>query len=436
VAAYRGGYLPEERRQIETGLRRGDLLAVVATNALELGIDIPSLDAVVMAGWPSTRASFWQQAGRAGRGSSDGLAILIAAANPFDAFIVENPHVLFDEPLEANIFDPFNPYVLAPHICAAAEEHPLTDADIALFSESMVSLVEQLVQRGVLRKRVNGWFWVADFSAAALTSLRSDGGSLRLIDGASGAVIGEMDFAKRFTHAHPGAVYVHQGKTFRVTDMDENDHVALLSEDQLNYRTVANSSMALSVTSVSEEKLMPSGVGWHHGSVDITTKVTSYTRLAMPDLDRIDTVPLDFPSETMSTHASWWTLPDEIVSSLSLKADELAGGLHGAEHAMIGMLPLLATCDRWDLGGLSTPLHSDTGLPTVFVHDAAGGVGFAARGYEQHRMWMTTTAQVLRDCPCESGCPGCIQSPKCGNGNQVLNKAAALALLEAAVAGT
>ncbi|GIG29835.1 DEAD/DEAH box helicase [Cellulomonas marina] len=435
VAAYRGGYLPEERRALEAAVRTGRIRALATTNALELGVDISGLDAVLLAGWPGTRVSLWQQAGRAGRAGADGLVALVAREDPLDTYLVTHPEAVLDAPVEATVFDPGNPYVLAPHLCAAAQELPVRSEELDLFGPRAAGLLDVLVAQGALRRRASGWYWTHAEQAARLTDLRGTGGDpVRVIEAATGRVLGTVDAASADAQVHDGAVYVHQGESFVVERLELADAVALVTRRDVDYGTWAR---WVTTTEVVETARSTSWgpVTWSFGMVDVTTQVLGYQRKRIPDLQVVGGDDLDLPARTLRTASVWWSVPAEVLLEAGVTVELTPGALHAAEHCAIGVLPLLATCDRWDLGGLSTALHADTGRATVFVHDAfPGGAGFAERGYELAERWLTATRDVLATCPCPSGCPACVQSPKCGNGNDPLEKAAALRLLDVVLA--
>jgi DEAD/DEAH box helicase domain-containing protein len=428
VAAYRGGYLPEERRALEGALRSRQLLGLAATSALELGIDIAGLDAVVMSGWPGTRASFWQQAGRAGRRGAPSLAVLVAADDPLDTYLLSHPELIFETPVEACVLDPENPYVLGPHLAAAAAELPLTRDDVAWFGPTVPALAEQLVAGGVLRRRPTGWFWARPERPSDHLQLRDAGQAVQIVDSRSGRVLGTVDEDRALTTVHAGAVYVHQGQPHVVTDLDLEAAVALVVAGDPGWSTRARSESTFAIRS--EEATEVWGAArLQTGRVEVTTRVTSFQRV-LPTGEVVGTHPLDLPERSLLTQAVWWTLPEEELALAGLADDDVPGALHAAEHASIGMLPLLATCDRWDLGGVSTALHPDTGLPTVMVYDGhPGGAGFARRGFREAASWFTATLDLVRACSCQAGCPACVQSPQCGSGNEPLDRAGAVAVL-------
>lgn len=431
VASYRGGYLPEERRAIEQQLRAGDLLGLAATNALELGIDVSGLDAVLMAGFPGTRAALWQQVGRAGRGARDAAAVLVARDDPLDTYLVHHPEALFGRPVEASVFDESNPYVLGPHLCAAAQEQALTEADLPLFGPTARDVVDQLVAAGLLRRRSHGWFWTDRRRAADLADIRSAGGRpVQLVEAGTGRVVGTVDAGSAHGTAHPGAVYLHRGETYLVTSLDLEESVAVIERAEPDHTTSAREVTDITIVAEREH------TAWGRcrlsvGEVAVSHQVVSYLLRRQPGGEVVGEEPLDLPERTLRTTAVWWSVPDDVLADSGIDPGDLPGAAHAAEHCSIGLLPLFATCDRWDIGGVSTARHPDTGVLTVFVHDGhPGGAGFAERGYRTAHAWLTATREAIVSCECETGCPSCIQSPKCGNQNNPLDKAGAARLLE------
>ncbi|MGW7022590.1 DEAD/DEAH box helicase [Streptomyces decoyicus] len=430
VAAYRGGYLPEERRALERALHNGDLLGLAATTALELGVDVSGLDAVVIAGYPGTRASLWQQAGRAGRSGQGALAVLVARDDPLDTYLVHHPEALFDQPVESTVLDPDNPYVLAPHLCAAAAELPLTESDFVLFGPAAGGLMPQLEAANLLRRRARAWHWTRRERAADLTDIRGQGGPpVQIVEAGTGRLLGTVDAAAAHTTVHDGAVHLHQGRTHVVQHLDLADNVALVEEASPPYSTTARDTTAIAVLETDTE--IPWGDGrLCFGSVEVTNQVVSFLRRKLITGEILGETKLDLPPRTLRTRAVWWTVTEDQLDAARVNPEQLGGALHAAEHASIGMLPLFATCDRWDIGGVSIPLHPDTLLPTVFVYDGhPGGAGFAERAFHTAAAWLTATRDAIASCECEAGCPSCIQSPKCGNGNDPLHKRGAIRLL-------
>src|SRR5665647_79168 len=434
VAAYRGGYLPEERRELEQRLRSGALRGLAATNALELGIDVSGLDAVLLAGWPGTRASLWQQAGRAGRTGSRSLAILVAGDVPLDTYLVHHPAALFDQPVEAAVLDPHNPYVLAPHLAAAAAELPLTEADAQVFGPTMLGLLEVLVARGLLRRRPGGWFWTRPERATDHVSLRGSGETVRIVERSTGRVLGTVDGPAAHSSVHTGAVYVHQGQPYVVAHYDVEDSIAAVVAGDPGWSTHARSVSGFDIGRI-EQSQEWGPVELCFGSVDVRSQVTSFLRM-LPGGEVLGEHPLDLPERSLHTKAVWWTMTEGMLDAAGVPESSIPGAAHAAEHAAIGMLPLVATSDRWDIGGVSTALHPDTGRPTILVYDGhPGGAGFAERGFRAARIWLTATRDAILACECAKGCPSCVQSPKCGNGNEPLDKVGAIALLTAVLAG-
>lgn len=430
VAAYRGGYLPEERRELEAALRSGRLLGVATTNALELGIDVHGLDAVILAGFPGSRAAMWQQFGRAGRRGEDALAILVARDDPLDTYLVNHPEVLLGSPVETNVFDPSNPHILAPHLCAAAAELPITAADFPLLGPRTEETLAALTETRLLRRRPRGWFWTDTRRASDLADIRSSGGHpVQLVEQGSGTVLGTIDAASAPAMVHPGATYLHQGRGFVVDELDLTEGVALLHREEPTYFTTARSVSDIRIlTTTTSRKWGPATL--HFGDVEVSSQVVSYLKRRHGSGEVIAEIALDQPAQTLETTAVWWTLPDEALVASGLTSADLPGAAHAAEHASIGLLPLFATCSRWDIGGVSTAHHPDTGQLTIFVHDGyPGGAGFAERGYQAAEAWLTATREAIASCTCTDGCPSCVQSPKCGNQNNPLDKAGALLLL-------
>ncbi|WP_374202478.1 DEAD/DEAH box helicase [Nocardioides sp. CFH 31398] len=433
VAAYRGGYLPEERREIEAALRSGRLTGLAATTALELGIDVSGLDAVLVAGFPGTRAALWQQVGRAGRAGGDALGVLVARDDPLDTYLVTHPEALFGRPVEASVFDPANPYVLGPQLAAAAGELPLTAPDLELFGPGARDAIRSLCEAGLLRRRPRGWFWsgtTADGRPCDLADLRSTGGAaVSLVETGTGRVVGTVDGDRAHSTVHPGAVYVHRGERWLVDDLDLEGHAATMARADPPYSTSAREVTDIQVVEESEAQRWGS-CRLAHGTVEVSHQVVSFLRRRDPGGEVLGEEPLDLPVRTHRTHAVWWTVPDDVLDAAGLAEVDRPGAAHAAEHCAIGLLPLFATCDRWDIGGVSTARHPDTGELTVFVHDGRpGGAGFAERGYAAARAWLSATRETILACRCESGCPSCVQSPKCGNQNNPLDKHAAADLL-------
>lgn len=430
VAAYRSGYLRQDRRALENDLRDGVLLGVAATNALELGIDIAGLDAILLCGYPGTLASLWQQSGRAGRGEVPALAILVARDDPLDTYLVHHPEAVFSRPVEATVLDPANRYILGPHLLCAAFEHRLAESDVELFGgEVAEELLDEFAGAKLLRRRKTGWFYTArDRPEVGLRG--GVGPPIDVIDTDSGELLGTVDTGSAHTLVHPGAVYLHQGSSYLVESLDEADGCAFVASARPEWSTYPRDTTDLRILKL--RRYVDAGpVGLCYGDVEVTNQVVSYQRRKLPGGEFMDEVPLALPPRTLRTVAVWWTIGESALLDAGLSKADIPGALHAAEHAAIGLLPLVATCDRWDIGGLSTAGHADTGVPTVFVYDGHhGGAGFAERGYTAWRDWLSATRDAIVACGCENGCPSCVQSPKCGNGNDPLDKAGALAVLK------
>ena len=427
VAAYRAGYLPEERRALEAALADGSLMGVAATNALEL--------AVVLAGFPGTLASLWQQAGRAGREGLGALAVFVARDDPLDTYLVHHPEAVFGRPVEATVLDPENPYVLGPQLCCAAAELALTEEDLPLFGEAAArAVLPDLVRRGLLRHRPTGWYWTA--RQRPDVDIRGTGGEpVRVVESGTGRVLGTVDAGASHTTVHPGAVYLHQGISYVVDELDLEDAVALVHEEEPPWSTFARDTTDIRVVSTLRERDL-GDLTVHHGTVDVTNQVVSYLRRRHLSGEVLDETPLDLPARQLRTRAVWYTLSPAALERAAIEPADVPGSAHAAEHAAIGLLPLFATCDRWDIGGVSTALHQDTGRMTIFVYDGhPGGAGFAARGYDTVEAWLRATRDAVAACECETGCPSCVQSPKCGNGNEPLDKPGAVRLLDTALSG-
>ena len=430
VAAYRGGYLPEERRALEAGLLDGSIMGVAATSALELGIDVSGLDAVVIAGWPGTLASLWQQAGRAGRSAGESLAVFVARDDPLDTYVVTHPETIFGRPMETIVLDPSNPYVLTAHLEQAARERPLVDADLELFGPTAADCVSSLVSSGQLRRRPTGWY--ATLLTGDPIDIRGTGGSpVQLVEASSGRLLGSCDGGSAHSQVHEGAVYIHQGRTYSVLSLDLDDNAALLEASSPEWTTTARDVTAFSLLDVRASREC-GPVSASFGSIEVTNQVVSYLKRRLRSGEVLGEVALDLPPRVLRTVGVWWTVTDELAEACLGPDGDLPGALHAAEHAAIGLLPLHATCDRWDIGGVSIACHPDTGKPTVLVYDGqVGGAGFSERGFDKLPEWLGSTLEAVRSCECPAGCPSCVQSPKCGNGNDPLSKDGAVALLSA-----
>lgn len=439
IAAYRAGYTPEQRRQIEADLFSGKLIGVTATNALELGIDVGGLDAAVLVGYPGTIASLWQQAGRAGRGSEPSLAVLIGQDNPLDQYFMRHPADLFGRPHEHALIDPDNLYVLERHLPCAAVEVPLTNLatadrfdDEALFGPGFVPAMVRLEQQGALEFYGDRWTYHGALPhPAEAVNLRSMGGSrFALLDEArQNRILEEIESSSAPQRVHPGAVYLHQGESYLVTRFDAELGFAVLRPAEVDYYTTPREWSDVRIIRSLQHRPIPGGYAYF-GQVRTTSQVIGYRRLRHYSEEVLGEEMLELPQTTFETAALWWDVAPEIAAACQRRGLDFLGGIHAAEHACIGILPLFAMCDRWDIGGLSTPRHADTDTAQIFIYDGfPGGVGIAERGFADLPALWRATYEVIAACPCEAGCPSCIQSPKCGNNNQPLDKAAAKLIL-------
>jgi len=431
LAPYRAGYTPEQRREIERRLVEGELLGVAATDALELGIDIGLLDCAISVGFPGTVASLRQQWGRAGR-RGHGLALMIATEDALDQYFMHEPDALLRRKVEAAILDHANPRVLDGHVLSAAYEAPLDDADRATLGDAALERAALLPE---LKRTPAGFVYAGkDFPAARIPLRSSTPDAVTVVDAETGSLLGLVELERAYSTVHDGAVYLHLGEPYLVRTLDLQARHALVDPFRGDWYTMAKRE---SETSILEERRRERRLGLElcFGAVAVTEQVVAYQRKRISTQETIDLVALDLPETTFETEAVWYVPSDAQLEGFDA-LPKLLGSLHAAEHSMIALLPLWAMCDRWDIGGLSTNLHFETGRPTVFIYDGhAGGVGIAERGFDVFEGWVEDTARLLERCPCERGCPSCVQSPKCGNLNEPLDKAGALTLLRRLLSG-
>jgi DEAD/DEAH box helicase domain-containing protein len=426
LTPYRAGYTPEQRREIERRLVEGDLLGVTATDALELGIDIGLLDCAISVGFPGTVASLRQQWGRAGRRGA-GLAVLVASEDALDQFFAREPDALLSRRVEAAIVDHTNPRILDPHVLSAAFEAPLDEADADVLGPQALERAAALAE---LEKTAAGFVWKGRDYPAARVSLRSgDAEAFTVVDTSTGSLLGLVEREKAYSTVHEGAVYLHLGEQYLVETLDHDARVALVRPATVDWYTQVKKETETTIEEA-ERVEHRAGVDLHWGRVSVSEQVVGYAKKAVHDGSTLDVVPLLMPETTFETEAIWFS-PDTALLEQLDEMPKLLGALHAAEHTLIALLPLWAMCDRWDIGGLSTNVHYQTGRPTIFVYDGhAGGVGITARGFESFEGWVEDTVALLRQCPCTAGCPSCVQSPKCGNLNDMLDKGGARTLLE------
>jgi DEAD/DEAH box helicase domain-containing protein len=440
VASYRAGYLPEDRNALERALLDGQLRGLATTNALELGIDIAGLDAVVMAGFPGTVTSFWQQAGRSGRRGQGALVVLVARDDPLDTYLVHNPAALLDKPIERVVIDPANPYILGPQLLCAATELPVDDAEVRTWGAEDVA--DRLVDDGLLRRRSGKYYPAPGINPHPAVDIRGPtGGQIVIVEGDTGRLLGTAGAGQAAASVHPGAVYLHQGESYVVDALDFDEGMAFVHGEDPGYATFARELTDIAVTGVGERRVFgPVTLGLV--PVSVTNRIVGYLRRRLTG-EVIDFVELGMPPYTLATTAVMYTITPEALHRNGIDLLRIPGSLHAAEHAAIGLLPLVASCDRGDIGGLSAAVGPEStqeagGLPSVFVYDGyPGGAGFAEQGFRQANTWLGATVAAIEACECPSGCPSCVQSPKCGNGNEPLDKAGAvqvLRLVQAALA--
>ena len=452
IAPYRAGYTPAQRREIEARLAAGDLLAVVATDALELGIDIGHLDAAICVTFPGTVASLRQMWGRAGR-RSEGLAVYVAGADALDQFFCRHPEEFLERPVEAAILDHENDRIQLGHLLAAAYELPLSEADAAVFGGRWRERAEALVSAGELRRGREDRYLPrsARFPAGDISLRSASADSVAVVDAASGELLGAVEAERAFTTVHPGAVYLHLGRSYEVRELDLKARRAIVDPFDGDWYTQPKSETEVYIermlaksddpvaAGISQKEGSPPAPGLElsFGEVSVTQQVIAFQRKSLSDHEVIDMVALDLPETNFPTQALWYVLGDELVGPTALPPEILLGALHATEHGQIAVLPLLAMCDRWDIGGLSTNVHFQTGRPTIFIYDGhPGGVGIARRGFDLFGRLVADAAKLIGECPCSDGCPSCVQSPKCGNLNEPLHKQGALELMTQMLAGT
>ena len=425
LAPYRAGYTPAQRREIEARLVSGDLLGVSATDALELGIDIGSLDCAISVGFPGTVSSLRQQWGRAGR-RGHGVAVLVASEDALDQYFMREPETLLSRTVEAAILDGANPRVLDGHVLAAAFEGPLDAADAETLGPEALERAPLLPE---LKRTDAGYVWAGRDYPAARVMLRSgEPDSFTVVEGEEGTVLGLVERSRAYSTVHEGAIYLHLGEQYRVRALDLEARTAVVTPARVDWYTQAKKETQ---TAIEEPLRLESrlGLALHFGRVSVTEQVVAYQRKSISGGDTLETVPLALPETSFETEAVWFSPTAAQLEGID-EMPRLLSALHAAEHSLIALLPLWAMCDRWDIGGLSTNVHFQTGLPTIFVYDGhSGGVGITERGFERFEGWVEDTARMLAGCPCAAGCPSCVQSPKCGNLNEYLDKEAALTLL-------
>jgi DEAD/DEAH box helicase domain-containing protein len=436
VQPYRAGYTPQQRREIERRLFAHELDAVIATQALELGIDVGTLDVSLVIGFPGTVTSLRQRWGRAGR-ASHGWVVLVAGQDALDQYFMREPERLLSRAVEEAIIDLHNPHISARHLEAAAYERPITPRDEKYYGTQGLISAERLAAAGRLRRREGGLVWAQPYSPAADTGLRAAGNEqFVIVETLQGEIIGSVERERVFRFAHPGAVYLHLGNTYLVKRLDLEERTVLVEAFDGAYYTQVKSDKNVLVAGQTDSRSLP-GASLHFGELEVSEQVIAYQKRDMNDRRVIDTIDLDLPEQTFTTQAFWLAIAQRLLEDAQLDPSEAgqsttSGALHAAEHGLIALLPLYAMCDRWDIGGLSTPWHWQIDTAGIFVYDGyPGGIGLTRRGYDAFESLAADTRTMIAGCPCESGCPSCVQSPKCGNLNEPLSKTGAVALLDA-----
>lgn len=425
VTAYRAGYLPQERRDIENKLKNKNLIGVVSTIALELGIDIGSLDSVIISGYPGTVISTWQQAGRAGRSNSDSLVTLVAFQNPLDQYFMKHPDDFFGRSHEQAIIDLHNRYISLGHIMCAASELPMNDTDKQFFTELLEESIQALEQEKLVRKTPRGWVYSGTARTTEVVNLESISNKTVTVL-CNGKLLETLPLNKAYEEAHAGAVLLHQGETYLCEDLDLDQLISKVRQENVSYYTEALKDVDVAIKKTYEES--NTGIRLGLGELSITEIYHTYLTKTYDEV--IKRLPVNLPPLSFSTVGLWFIVPDKIREEIESQGLDFAGGLHAVEHAMIAMSPIFAMCDRWDVGGLSTPLHPDTGEATIFIYDGfEGGIGISETLHSKIISLWEKTLELIENCECKDGCPSCIYSPKCGNENEPLDKKAAKIIL-------
>ena len=431
IRAYRAGLLPEERRQIEAQLASGDLLAVITTSALELGIDIGDLDLCLLVGYPGSVISTWQRGGRVGRSGQDSALILIAGQDALDQYFMRNPHDFIDREPESAVVNPFNPQIMTQHLECAAAELTLEADDAMLDTKNADTVLAGLENEGLLLKSADAKeFYARRKTPHRDVDLRGAGNRFQIINTKTDMLIGEIDDYRVFRETHPGAVYLHQGETFIVDHLDLKKHTASVSKARVNYYTRVRGHKLTEIIKSEEHKFV-----WrtevHRGILKVTDQVTEYEVWRVQSKTLQDRISLDLPPQIFETQGLWYQIPEQLQRKCESSHFDLMGVLHAIEHAAIGIFPLLVMADHHDVGGMSTDFHPQVGTAAIFIYDGIpGGAGLTQQAFLYARRLFEYTLKAIRDCPCESGCPSCVQSPQCGSGNRPMDKKGAIFILE------
>jgi DEAD/DEAH box helicase domain-containing protein len=431
ISAYRAGFLPRERREIEARLTNGELLAVISTSALELGIDIGDLDLCILVGYPGSIVSTWQRGGRVGRSGQDSALILIAGEDALDQFYMRNPGDFMNRPPESAVINPYNTQILAKHLECAAAELPLKSGEPMITDKNVVPTLELLEGTGILLRSADGSIL---YSRSKIphrhVDIRGSGDRFQIIDRSTGESRGEIDEFRAFRETHPGAVYLHRGDTYIVDSLDLNSSTINVSRAAVDYYTQVRGFKETQILETFTEK--PAwGAMVCLGRLKVTDQVTEYEIRRIHGKHVIKTVMLELPPQVFETEGMWFQIPQGIYDAVESKGLDFMGGIHAMEHAAIGIFPLLVMADRNDLGGLSTPYHPQVNSAAVFIYDGVpGGAGLNREAFERADSLLSSTLDTIQGCNCDSGCPSCVQSPKCGSGNRPIDKTAATFILE------
>jgi DEAD/DEAH box helicase domain-containing protein len=433
ISSYRAGFMPEERRHIERKLASGELLGVVSTSALEMGIDVGTLDICLLVGYPGTIINTWQRGGRVGRAGRESMVILIAKPDALDQYFMKHPDDLFERPYEAALLDPDNPYVVDAHLPCAAAEMPLTCKDETFWSKDFSARIGSLEAAGVLHRSAEGepaWF-TSRKNPHLSVDIRSTGETYTIFEKETGQAIGTVDGFRAFKECHPGAIYLHMARQYVIENLALDSKDIIATGSRLNYFTRPRSEKETEILQVHRSR--PAGQFIvREGRLKVTEWVTGYEKRALPGQELIGVFPLEFPPLTFETVGFWMEIDQTIKDYVEKQGLHFMGGIHAIEHAAIGIFPLFALCDRNDLGGICYPYHPQLEKSAIFIYDGhPGGVGLAQKGYEIVEELLDKTLDHLKSCTCEEGCPSCIHSPKCGSGNKPLDKAAAVLILNA-----
>ena len=425
LSSYRAGFLPEERREIEKQLFSGELLGVISTSALELGIDVGDLDLCVLVGYPGSIMATWQRGGRVGRAFRKSAIVLIAQEDALDQHFMRQPDDFFAREPESAILNPENPTISSQHLHCAAAELPLTANEQLLKNERVHYELQQLVQRGILLETATGGTWIATRKyPQRLMTIRGGGEQMDIIDGNSGEIIGEIDNSRALKECHPEAIYLHRSRTWVVQKLDIEGKEVVALEQSPQYFTRPTVEKQTEILEVYEVK-QSFGVQVSFGRVRVRERVTGYQKRNNRTQKLISTTPLDLPEQSIETEGVWIEIDHSLVAKMEKHKYHFMGAIHALEHAMIALFPLLVLCDRNDIGGISCPLHEQTERATVFIYDGyAGGVGLAKEAFAKIDTLLKQTESTVSLCPCKTGCPSCVHSPKCGSGNRPIDKKA------------